>query len=96
MANNGDEKDNLAKGGRDLADFPAIPMGDKGNQVFCPAFDRHIDIGLCWECCMADQGGPTDTAVQLRNWIVDSQRFASIAEFQKVCALCEHCVWRRY
>jgi hypothetical protein len=94
MANDGDEKDKRVKDGRDWADFPPVPLSDKGDQVFCPAFDRRIDDGLCWECCMAEQGGPTDTAAQLRRWVAESQRFASIAEFQQVCALCPHCAWR--
>src|SRR5437870_2473886 len=47
-------------------------------RVFCPAFARVIDDGLCWECCMAGHGGPTDTAEELRRWIAESGRFASV------------------
>jgi len=77
-----------------VENFPPVPVNDDANQVFCPAFDRVIDDGLCWECCMADQGGPSDTTEELRRWVVLSGRFASVADFQRVCANCSHCAWR--
>jgi uncharacterized protein (TIGR02996 family) len=74
--------------------FPRAPANDEPGRVFCPAFARVIDDGLCWECCMADQGGPTSTAEELRRWVARSGRFASVADFQQVCAGCPHCAWR--
>ena len=74
--------------------FPRAPLNEEAGQVFCPAFARVIDNGLCWECCMADRGGPVDTAEELRRWVGRSGRFASVATFQKVCASCPHCAWR--
>jgi hypothetical protein len=74
--------------------FPPAPVNDEAGRVFCPAFGRVIDDGLCWECCMAEQGGPTDTAEDLRRWLAGSGRFASVAEFQQMCAGCPHCAWR--
>src|SRR5262249_39772943 len=46
--------------------FPSNPVNDAEERVFCPAFALVIDDGPCWECSMADQGGPTDTAEELR------------------------------
>jgi hypothetical protein len=43
-----------------MAEFPPAPVNDEAGRVFCPAFGRVIDDGLCWECCMAEHGGPTD------------------------------------
>jgi hypothetical protein len=77
-----------------MACFPPAAVNDESGRVFCPAFDRVIDDGLCWECCMAGQGGPTDTAEALRRWVARSGRYASVAEFQQVCADCPHCAWR--
>jgi len=74
--------------------FPRAPVNDEAGRVFCPAFAGVIDDGLCWECSMADHGGPTDTAEELRRWVRSSGRFASVAEFQQVCAGCPHCPWR--
>jgi hypothetical protein len=74
--------------------FPPKPVNAEPDRVFCPAFGRVIDDGLCWECCMADNGGPTDTAEALRRWVATAGRFASVADFQRVCAGCPHCEWR--
>jgi hypothetical protein len=74
--------------------FPPKPVNDDAGRVFCPAFGRVIDDGLCWECCMADHGGPTDTAEALRRWVVTSGQFESVADFQRVCAGCPQCAWR--
>ena len=74
--------------------FPAAPVNEEAGRVWCPAFGWVIDDGLCWECCMADHGGPTDTAEELRRWVAASGRFASVADFQRVCASCPHCAWR--
>lgn len=48
-----------ATGGLPVESFPPKQVNDNAGRVFCPAFDRVIDDGLCWECCMADHGGPT-------------------------------------
>jgi hypothetical protein len=77
-----------------MADFPGGSGNDDPDQVHCPAFGQRIAYGLCWECCMADNGGPTDTAEQLRQWVARSGRFRSVADFQRVCAGCPHCAWR--
>ena len=74
--------------------FPPAPTNDAEGQVYCPGFGQMIDTGLCWECCMADHGGPADTAEELRRWVARSGRFASAADFQQVCAGCPHCAWR--
>jgi uncharacterized protein (TIGR02996 family) len=74
--------------------FPPNPVNGVEGRVFCPAFARVIDDGLCWECCMADHGGPTSTAEELRRWVAESGRFASVGAFQEVCAGCAHCAWR--
>jgi uncharacterized protein (TIGR02996 family) len=74
--------------------FPPNPVNDVAGRVFCPAFARVIDDGLCWESWMADHGGPTDRAEELRRWVTRSGRFASISDFQGVCAGCPHCAWR--
>ncbi len=73
-------------------DFPPVPSNREANHVPCPAFNCIIDDGLCWECCMADRGGPADTAEELRRWIIMSNQFGSIAEFQEVCARCPYCI----
>jgi hypothetical protein len=80
--------------GCSVGGFPPSPVNDEAGRVSCPAFGRVIDTGLCWECCMADHGGPTDTAESLRRWVVASGAFASVADFQRVCAGCPHCAWR--
>jgi hypothetical protein len=74
--------------------FPPTAMNDEASREFCPAFGLEIDKGLCWECCMADHGGPTDTAERLRAWVTLSSQFTSVADFQRVCAECQHCAWR--
>jgi uncharacterized protein (TIGR02996 family) len=74
--------------------FPHYPVNGVESRVFCPAFAQVIDDGLCWECCMADQGGPTSTAEQLRCWVAESGRIASVRTFQEVCASCPNCAWR--
>jgi hypothetical protein len=74
--------------------FPPPPVNGEAGRVSCPALGRVIDDGLCWECCMAGHGGPTDTAEELRRWVASSGRFASVADFQRVCASCPHCAWR--
>jgi hypothetical protein len=74
--------------------FPPLPVNEEAQRVFCPAFGQSIDDGLCWECSMADQGGPGTTAEELRRWVAASGRFSSIADFQRVCARCRYCPWR--
>jgi hypothetical protein len=77
-----------------MESFPPAAVNDEAGRVSCPAFGRMIDNGLCWECCMADEGGPADTAEELRRWVASSGRFASVLDFQQVCAGCPHCAWR--
>lgn len=60
----------------------------------CPALERVIDGGLCWELAMAEHGGPVDAADDLRRWVAES-KYRTIAEFQSVCEGCSHCPWRR-
>ncbi len=79
---------------RGLRAFPPHPLNDGEGCWFCPGFGQVVDDGLCWECSMADQGGPTDTAEELRLWVKRSGRFGSIGEFQEICAKCIHCPWR--
>src|SRR5437763_1881526 len=82
------ERGRSAAEGFAVDNFPPNPENDEAGRVFCPAFGHVIDDGLCWECCMADQGGPTDTAEALREWVATSGRFKSVADFQRVCAGC--------
>lgn len=70
-----------------------LPTTDEPQEWHCPALGRIIDHGLGWECCFADQGGPTDTAAWLKDWISISERFRSLEEFHQVCADCKHCQW---
>jgi hypothetical protein len=77
-----------------MAEFPPPPVNDEACRWLCPAFERVIDSGLCWECSMAGDGGPADTAEELTRWIARSDRYASVADFQVVCAGCAHCAWR--
>ncbi len=74
--------------------FPPPPVNDERHRWHCPAFGRVIDDGLCWECSMADHGGPTDTAEELRQWVAYTT-YGTIAGFQTVCAGCPHCPWPR-
>jgi hypothetical protein len=75
--------------------FLPAPAVDEAGRVWRPAFGPVIDGGLCWERCMADRGGPADTADALRRWVTASGRFASVGDFQQVCAGCPHSTWRR-
>jgi hypothetical protein len=62
---------------------------------YCPAIEKEIDIGLCWEYCFADMGGPLDIANELKMWIKLLGKFSSIEDFHKVCDKCPHCQWSR-
>jgi hypothetical protein len=62
---------------------------------YCPAVEKEIDVGHCWEYCFVDMGGPTDTAIELKKWIGQSSKFAGIEDFHKVCDKCPHCQWSR-
>lgn len=68
---------------------------EEENEWFCPAVEKVIDEGLCWEYCFADNGGPIDTAQELDLWIQDTKKFRNIEEFQMVCDRCTHCQWSR-
>lgn len=37
------------------------------NVWYCPATEKEIAEGLCWEYCFVDKGGPIDTAYELRS-----------------------------
>jgi hypothetical protein len=75
--------------------FPLPAVNDEDHRWFCPAFEQVIDHGFCWECCFAGSIGPRGTAEELRRWIGTSQRFASLEDFHRICACCEHCQWSR-
>ena len=74
------------KGDRDDMQRRAQPE----EEWFCPAVERQIAHGLCWEYSYAGRGGPSDTAGELRQWIGHSGKFASLEDFHRVCQLCEH------
>jgi hypothetical protein len=57
--------------------------------------DKDINEGLCWEYCFADNGGPADTANELRKWIEETNRFIDIKDFHEVCENCVYCQWGR-
>lgn len=57
---------------------------------YCPAVMKVIDHELCWEYFFSDRGGPTDTAAELRKWILRTKRFRDIDHFQEICENCEH------
>ena len=75
-----------------MAVTPQSPEPVEADRWHCPAFDRIIEGGFCWECSMAEYGGPTDTAEWLRHWAAGSS-FGSVADFQAVCAFCPHRPW---
>lgn len=56
---------------------------------YCPAVEKEIDIGLCWEYCFVDM------ANELKKWIELSNKFTDIEDFHKVCDKCPHCQWSR-
>lgn len=60
---------------------------------YCPATEKEINWGLCWEYCFADMGGPLDTACALKRWIKLSKKFKNVEDFHKVCETCIHCQW---
>lgn len=62
---------------------------------FCPAVEKEIEHGLCWEYCFADIGGPADTAYELRRWIELTKKFMNIEDFHKLCEKCVHCQWAK-
>ncbi len=59
----------------------------------CPAIGSVIQEGLCWEYCMAGHGGPKDAAEELREYVEKSTKYTTVADFQQICASCEHCCW---
>jgi len=72
------------------ADFT---ISDDG-EWFCPALEKQIAHGLCWEYCFAGLGGPVDVADELRRWIEGSDKFSSLDDFHRVCRACDHCQWQ--
>ena len=62
---------------------------------YCPAVQKEIYHGLCWEYCFADMCGPIDTAYELKMWIKQTRKFKDIEDFHKICEKCEHCQWSR-
>jgi hypothetical protein len=61
------------------------------DEWLCPAIEKAIPNGLCWEYCFADICGPMDTTTELRMWIIKSGKFKNIEDFHKVCEKCPHC-----
>lgn len=61
---------------------------------YCTAMEKKIDCGLCWEYCFVDNGGPTDTANELKKWIEKTNKFKSVNEFHEVCGDCVYCQWK--
>ena len=53
-------------------------------------------MGLCWEYCFAEMGGPLDTANELNTWIEQDEKFHTIEEFHRICEVCIHCQWSNY
>ena len=42
---------------------------DSENIFYCPAVEKDISLGLCWEFCFAGIGGPIDTYNDLLDFI---------------------------
>ncbi|CAM4479199.1 hypothetical protein PATA110616_20830 [Paenibacillus tarimensis] len=63
------------------------------NSVICPGKQEVIPASLCWEYCFADHGGPSDTAAELKEWILKTKKYKDISEFHKVCETCVNCQW---
>lgn len=70
-------------------------VDEEDRKWFCPAVERVIDEGKCWEYCFADNGGPIDTANELDLWIHKTKKFKNIEDFQQVCDRCTHCQWSK-
>jgi hypothetical protein len=62
---------------------------------YCPAVEKEIAHGLCWEYCFAEIGGSVDTAYQLDRWIETTKKFKNIDDFHNVCEKCIHCQWSK-
>lgn len=62
---------------------------------YCPATEKEIDWGLCWEYCFVDIGGSIDTALALKRWIELTMKFKDVEDFHKVCEKCIYCQWSR-
>lgn len=60
---------------------------------YCPAMEKKISEGLCWEHCFAGSIGPKDTMKQLQKYIEHSKRFKDFKDFHKICSTCKHCQW---
>ncbi|VBB09171.1 Hypothetical protein LUCI_4457 [Lucifera butyrica] len=61
------------------------------NERYCPALNRKISDGLCWEYYFAGRGGPKDTMVELSNWISKSKKYKDIgAAFHEICEACKY------
>jgi len=65
-------------------------------EYFCPALERQISSGLCWEYSFAEQGAPTDAADELRRLARKSPKFDSIKKFQNYCETCRFCSWAQH
>jgi hypothetical protein len=62
---------------------------------YCPALEKEIVDGLCWEYCFATNGGPADASPELRNWIEQTKKYKDINEFHQACESCPHCQWAK-
>lgn len=62
---------------------------------YCPAVERVIAEGLCWEYCFAGFGGPADTEAELVEWIERTRAYSDLDNFHAVCEVCEYCQWAR-
>ena len=60
---------------------------------YCPAIEKKLDYGLCWEYCFAEFGGPTDTTYELNKWIALTKKYIDVKDFHNVCKKCIHCQW---
>ncbi|MNW67530.1 hypothetical protein D3C74_461230 [compost metagenome] len=82
---------------RIIANCIVTNIVDEGeHEWFCPAFERVLNEGLCWEYCYANNGGPTDTVQELDSWIKNTMKFRNIDEFHTIfCDRCIHGKWSR-
>lgn len=57
---------------------------------FCPAIEKVIPHGLCWEYYFAGRGGPADTEDDLISWLVQSKKFDNLESFEEECKRCPY------
>ena len=59
----------------------------------CPALEKRIPEGMCWEYAMANRGGPPDALKELEQLIQTHERLKSLDHFQSFCQECQHKPW---